>query len=299
MLMLRFRAPYFGSSSPELSQCRYRSRTPQASSGGGASDGSGGARSASGAARAGASDSEGSSLTGLRLGDEGQSTESVSRTSSSSSSSSSSSGGGASGSAAALGATGGVGSGGGAQLLLSGLEPALAPFAAAIGERRFTCTQCGKCCTGSGSVWVSDQEAAGIAEHLALPLRRFLDAFAQGYSKVPGWWLLRNDPASGQARNCIFLRPDNTCGIHAVRPIQCSTYPWWPELMEPAAWDKEKREICEGFDHPDAPPTDLAEAARQLRTATAHNAQRQLAFPPPKPKARRAAPPGGAADGRV
>jgi hypothetical protein len=34
-------------------------------------------------------------------------------------------------------------------------------------------------------------------------------------------------------------------------------------------WDWEKQNICEGFDHPDAPPTDTDEAARQLRAATA------------------------------
>ena len=36
------------------------------------------------------------------------------------------------------------------------------------------------------------------------------------------------------------------------------------------------------FDHPDAPPTDLAEAAAHLRVATAHNNERKLALPPPK-----------------
>jgi hypothetical protein len=29
-----------------------------------------------------------------------------------------------------------------------------------------------------------------------------------------------------QARDCVFLQPDNTCSIHKVRPVQCSTYPW-------------------------------------------------------------------------
>lgn len=38
------------------------------------------------------------------------------------------------------------------------------------------------------------------------------------------------------------------------------------------------------FDHPEAPPTDLAEAARQLRIATAHDMQRKLATPAPKSK---------------
>ncbi len=39
---------------------------------------------------------------------------------------------------------------------------------------------------------------------------------------------------------CIFLQPDNKCGIHTVRPGQCSTYPWWPELMERKGWEWEK-----------------------------------------------------------
>ncbi len=37
--------------------------------------------------------------------------------------------------------------------------------------------------------------------------------------------------------------------------------------------------ICEGFDHPEAPPTDMAAAAAQLRVATAHSIKRLLATP--------------------
>lgn len=144
------------------------------------------------------------------------------------------------------------------------------------------CTKCGKCCTGSGSVWVSEREALKIAGHLNLSLPQFLIKYTVTYSKVPGWWMLKNDARSGKARNCIFLQADNGCAIHPVRPIQCSTYPWWPELTDAQQWDMEKQEICEGFDHPDAPETDLAEAANQLRIATAHQIERQLAFPPPK-----------------
>ena len=39
---------------------------------------------------------------------------------------------------------------------------------------------------------------------------------------------------------CVFLQPDNKCSIHTVRPGQCSTYPWWPELMDQPRWDWEK-----------------------------------------------------------
>lgn len=40
--------------------------------------------------------------------------------------------------------------------------------------------------------------------------------------------------------------------------------------------------ICEGFDHPDAAPTDTTDAARQLRAATAMEYRRMLARKPSK-----------------
>ena len=60
------------------------------------------------------------------------------------------------------------------QQQLQQLDPSLVPFAARIGDRRFTCTMCGKCCTGSGNVWVSAAEAERIAAHLNIGVRRFL-----------------------------------------------------------------------------------------------------------------------------
>lgn len=38
-------------------------------------------------------------------------------------------------------------------------------------------------------------------------------------------------------------------------------------------------DICEGFDHSEAPPTNLTDAARQLKLATKHDAQRKAALP--------------------
>ncbi|WIA08177.1 hypothetical protein OEZ85_007631 [Tetradesmus obliquus] len=123
-------------------------------------------------------------------------------------------------------------------------DPGLESFKALIGERRFHCTQCGKCCTGAGEVWVSDAEAANIARYLNLPLARFLALHCHAYSKVEGFRLLRSNMES-ETRDCTFLRPDNTCAIHPVRPLQCSTYPWWPELMDEKEWQQEKADILE------------------------------------------------------
>lgn len=47
--------------------------------------------------------------------------------------------------------------------------------------------------------------------------------------------------------------------------------------------------ICEGFDHPDAPPTDKDDAARQLRAATAMEYRRMLSRKPSKKQKKAAA----------
>jgi hypothetical protein len=75
-------------------------------------------------------------------------------------------------------------------------DPGLAAFAALIGSKRFLCTQCGKCCTGDGEVWISDDEAVRIADHLGVPLQRFLSAYTRGYSKAPGFRMLRSQISS-------------------------------------------------------------------------------------------------------
>ena len=47
---------------------------------------------------------------------------------------------------------------------------------------------------------------------------------------------------------CVFLTQDNRCRIYAVRPLQCRTYPFWPEVVESrAVWRGEARR-CEGID---------------------------------------------------
>lgn len=136
------------------------------------------------------------------------------------------------------------------------------------------CTMCGKCCTGEGEIWLAPEEVTRIAKHLNLSTQRFLDTHCKQYSKYKGWRMLKTREDSSA---CIFLGADNKCSIHTVRPNQCSTYPWWPELTEDREWDWERENVCEGFDHPEAPPLDVEEAARQLREANKMTQLRLLA----------------------
>jgi Fe-S-cluster containining protein len=109
---------------------------------------------------------------------------------------------------------------------------------------RFHCTGCGECCSGGPDyyVFVSARESERIRCHLEL---------------TPGWFnrrYVRRTPAGEQVINnqgggrCVFLGKDNRCRIYAVRPLQCRTYPFWPEVVKSrASWRQEARR-CEGMD---------------------------------------------------
>lgn len=64
--------------------------------------------------------------------------------------------------------------------------------------------------------------------------------------------------------------------MHDAKPLQCRTYPWWPDLMDADAWNGERLETCEGLDHADGVP-DPVHAAAQLKLATEHYRQRDSA----------------------
>jgi hypothetical protein len=119
------------------------------------------------------------------------------------------------------------------------------------GGLRFTCTQCGNCCTGPpGYVWCEDDEAEAIAKHLKLSLAEFRRRFAR---RQNGHWTLQETPAAdGKGFDCVFLRRDTEgkalCSIYPVRPTQCRTWPFWPEnLASPRHWQRASRN-CPGMD---------------------------------------------------
>ena len=69
-----------------------------------------------------------------------------------------------------------------------------------------------------------------MARLLRLQLPRFLERYTKQYSRRPGWRMLRVQPGTG---DCVFLENGTKCGVYGARPLQCSSYPWWPELQEP------------------------------------------------------------------
>ncbi|MBI5062629.1 MAG: YkgJ family cysteine cluster protein [Desulfatitalea sp.] len=103
----------------------------------------------------------------------------------------------------------------------------------------FECQRCGQCCTGeSGTIYVSPKEIAAVAGHLGITadllIETYLYPFRDSYS-------IREDDQGC----CLFY--NQGCNIYPVRPLQCSTYPFWfSNLRSERRWRALRRE-CPGI----------------------------------------------------
>ncbi|MBN2713976.1 MAG: YkgJ family cysteine cluster protein [Planctomycetes bacterium] len=105
----------------------------------------------------------------------------------------------------------------------------------------FDCQGCGRCCRGPGGyVWITEEEARDIAGVLDISF----EAFAKTYLRQVGMHLALVDAPNG---DCIFLDEKGRCKVYENRPIQCKTFPWWPEVVaDEESWEQEK-ENCPGI----------------------------------------------------
>ena len=125
----------------------------------------------------------------------------------------------------------------------------------------FNCTGCGACCTGSGRVWLSEQEIVVMAQGLEMKVDSFVEEHIE---RIEGRWAIKENPQNG---DCHFLK-DGKCRVYQVRPRQCRTFPWWPStLKNQQTWAEAKR-VCEGIEADEAPLVSFAEIKQQLREET-------------------------------
>lgn len=122
---------------------------------------------------------------------------------------------------------------------------------------RFTCTQCGDCCTGEpGFVWVTAEELNAIATYLGQPVsevRKFYSRIARGKRTL-------REKTNG---DCIFYDRGQGCTIYPVRPAQCRTWPFWHSNLEtPEHWER-TCEKCPGSGQGELIPVE--EISRRLK----------------------------------
>src|ERR1700676_3941141 len=77
---------------------------------------------------------------------------------------------------------------------------------------RFTCTQCGHCCTGApGFVWVTEDEVAAIADLRSEPVEEVTALYTRNVDRQRS---LR-EKANG---DCVFYDKAQGCTIYPARP---------------------------------------------------------------------------------
>ncbi len=106
---------------------------------------------------------------------------------------------------------------------------------------RFQCQGCGMCCRlPRGYVEVSVAEASRLADFLSLSYERFLEEYCQVQA---GQIRLREN----EDKSCVFLQ-ENRCAVYPARPVQCETFPFWPENLKSHYRWKMLKLFCPGID---------------------------------------------------
>jgi uncharacterized protein len=106
---------------------------------------------------------------------------------------------------------------------------------------RFTCTQCGNCCTGfEGYVWVNEEEIGKIAECIG----KSVEETRRDHTRVVGRRISLTEVGD---HDCTFFDPEKRgCTIYQARPRQCRTWPFWRSNLEsPETW-REIQTNCPG-----------------------------------------------------
>jgi Fe-S-cluster containining protein len=105
----------------------------------------------------------------------------------------------------------------------------------------FECQHSGKCCRSRGAygyIYVSFQDRKRLASHLGITTAQFTKNYT---AKTEGLFHLRQPEKS-----CPFLHATH-CSVYSARPLQCRTWPFWPENMNLKVWKEEIEPYCPGI----------------------------------------------------
>ncbi len=128
---------------------------------------------------------------------------------------------------------------------------------------RFECQPgCIRCCEAKGFIYVTGEDVARLAAHVGLTRAEFKRRYLCGAAPLLRFRKQRN-------KQCPFLL-SNGCSVHAVKPLQCSSFPYWPEVLAKASERREVAGYCPGMNRG---PLVNIEAAREIAT------QVEKAFP--------------------
>ena len=105
----------------------------------------------------------------------------------------------------------------------------------------FECTACGKCCVNHGEyehVFLTRQDISRISEKLKLTRKAFLALYTRREQE--------EHALESRGDRCVFLGSGGLCRVYEVRPLQCRTFPFWPENLNPKTWNGSIANDCPG-----------------------------------------------------
>jgi Fe-S-cluster containining protein len=106
---------------------------------------------------------------------------------------------------------------------------------------RFACQPgCTKCCEQQGFVYLTEEDIPRLADYIgmtaeAFELRHVYRTKNQRRLRVP------------RHAQCEFLK-EGGCSVHPAKPLQCRTFPYWPELVGNKTNWKKTAAWCPGID---------------------------------------------------
>lgn len=108
-------------------------------------------------------------------------------------------------------------------------------------------------------MYLNRDDIARIAEYLKISRAEFKRRYLCGTSPLR-FRKVRH-------KQCPFLL-ENGCSVHEVKPLQCSSFPYWPELLEDATERQEAAKYCPGLGHGPLVNIELAqEVAEQMKAS--------------------------------
>jgi Fe-S-cluster containining protein len=124
---------------------------------------------------------------------------------------------------------------------------------------RFQCQPgCIRCCEQKGFVYLTREDIARLAEHLGVTRAEFKRRYLCGTAPLLRFRKQRH-------KQCPFLFSTG-CSVHAVKPLQCSSFPYWPELLDKVSERREAAAYCPGMNHGPLVNIDVArEVANQVQ----------------------------------
>lgn len=105
---------------------------------------------------------------------------------------------------------------------------------------RFECQGSGRCCRSRGPygyVYVTLADRRRLAAHLGLST----SAFTRRCCERDGEDVYLKHPEL----DCGFMEGTG-CSVYEARPLQCRTWPFWPENLERRVWKREIAPYCPG-----------------------------------------------------